>query len=297
MKKSFLSHGWCDTAVVSQFAQKLEELGVPVFLDKWDLSSGQMVWSTIDKAIDDAEKLVLFLSRDALTGKGVKEEIARGLQKAYEKQGEAFLIPVALDTYEDISPLVPVRVRGASMIRATEQGFDESVAQLVRAIRGDPIPREAINVPTDFYWRSHAFANGLVIEVGGGIQTQQGFSVEAFWDEPVLFMENAWGTNPPGMPQEPVGFGMIEAGVEQHLPKTADTRLCASIHNHAISRHVSFYLPVSTPDGKCPPPPKRVILRDKFRTVLRDPLGRIGSERKPLVSVLLVSLAETRAAH
>ena len=118
MKKSFLSHGWCDASVVSQFAQKLEERGAPVFLDKWDLSSGQMVWSTIDKAIDDAEKIILFLSRDSLTGKGVKEEIDRGLQKAYEKQGEAFIIPVALDRYDDISPLVPIRIRGANMIRA-----------------------------------------------------------------------------------------------------------------------------------------------------------------------------------
>jgi hypothetical protein len=198
MKKSFFSHGWCDAAVVSQFAQKLEGSGIPVFLDKWDLSGGQMVWSTIDKAIDDAEKLVLFLSRDALTGKGVKEEIDRGLQKAHEKQGEAFIIPVALDTYDDISLLVPVRIRGANMIRAFDQAFDESVAQLVRAIRGEPIPRKAVKVPTDFYCRFHSFADALLIEVGSGIQTQDGFSVEANWDEPVLFKERVWGMNPPG---------------------------------------------------------------------------------------------------
>jgi len=275
MKKSFLSHGWCDSAVISQFAEKLEGRGIPVFLDKWDLSSGQMVWSAIDTAIDDAEKLILFLSRDALTGKGVKEEIDRGLQKAYEKQEEAFMIPVALDAYDDISALLPIRVRGANMIRAFDQSFDESVAQLARAIRGEPIPRQAIKVATDFYCRFHRFANALVIEIGSGMQIQNGFSVEAFWDDPVLFVEQAWGMNPPGTPNSLTGFAMITGGDEQHLPKTPDTRLCASIHNHTINRHESFYWVVSTPDGKCPSAPKRIILRDKFRKVIREPLEEL----------------------
>lgn len=275
MKKAFFSYGWCDGALVSQFAQTVEAHGISVFLDKWDLSSGQMVWSTIDRAIDNAEKLVLFLSRDALSGKGVKEEIERGLQKAYEKQGEAFIIPIALDTYDDISALVPIRVRGANMIRASDQAFDDCIAQLLQAIRGEQVPRQAANVPTDFYCRYHCFVNGLVIEIGSGIQTQHGFSIEAFWDEPVLFIEMAWGMNPPNAPNNLIGFGMLEAGHEQHLPKTPDTRLCASIHNYSLSRRESFYFPVSKPDGTCPPSPKLVILRDKFRNVIRNPLKAI----------------------
>lgn len=275
MKKSYLSHGWCDASVVSKFAQKLEERAVPVFLDKWDLSSGQMIWSTIDEAIDDTEKLVLFLSRDALTGKGVKEEIDRGLQKAYEKQGETFIIPVALDSYDDIFPLVPIRIRGANMIRAFDQAFDETVVQLVRAIRGEPVPRQAVNVPTDFYCRFHEFADALLIEIGSGIQIQNGFSVEAIWDEPVLFRERGWGMNPPDTPENLTGFGMITAGPEQHLPRTPDSRICASLHNQGISRHVSFYIAISTPDGRRPPAPKLVILRDQFGKVIRNPLKEL----------------------
>jgi hypothetical protein len=271
MKPSFMSHGWCDAAIVSQFSQKVEERGLAVFLDKWNLSSGQMIWATIDRAIDDAEKLVLFLSRDALIGKGVKEEIDRGLQKAYEKQGEAFIIPVALDSYDDISPLLPIRVRGANMIRAFDQTFDESVAQLDRAIRGEPIPRQAVNVPTDFYCRFYGYANALVIEVGSGIQAQNGFAVEILWNESVLF-KNEWGMNPPGTPNNIRGFAMITGGPEQHLPKTPDTRLCASIHNESITRHQSFYFAVSTPDSRCPSLPNRVRLFDRFGKVIRERL-------------------------
>lgn len=275
MKKSFLSYGWCDAALISQFGANLEARGVSVFLDKWDLSSGQMVWSAIDKAIDDAEKLVLFLSRDALSGKGVKEEIDRGLQKAYERQGETFIIPIALDSYDDISSLIPIRVRGANMIRAFDQPFDESVEQIVRAIRDEPIARQATSAPIDFYCRFHSYEDALIIEIGSGIQTQDGFSVEANWEVPILFKEKDWGMNPPDTPENLTGFKMIEAGSEQHLPKTPDTRICASLHNQTISRKSSFYFAVATPDGKCPPEPDLVILKDKFRKVIRSPVAKM----------------------
>ena len=35
MKKTFLSHGNCDAALVSRFGEALEQSEVPVFLDKW----------------------------------------------------------------------------------------------------------------------------------------------------------------------------------------------------------------------------------------------------------------------
>src|ERR1022692_1833931 len=98
MKKTFLTHGWCDAGLVSNYAVALEAKGIAVFLDKWDIAHGKMTWATIDRAIDDARKLVLFLSRDALTGNGVQEELDRALQKAYEKHGQVFIIPVAFDS-------------------------------------------------------------------------------------------------------------------------------------------------------------------------------------------------------
>src|ERR1700722_15399107 len=97
---------------------------------------------------------------------------------------EPFIVPLALDRYDDLTPLIPIRIRAANMIRATDQSFDESLAQLERTIRGESAPRIAALEPTDFYCRFHRFMNALVIEVGSGMQTQDGFSVEASWDQP-----------------------------------------------------------------------------------------------------------------
>jgi hypothetical protein len=281
MKKSFLSYGWCDSHLVSQFAERLEASGIPVFLDKWDLSGGQMVWTTIDKAIDEAEKLVLFLSRNALTGKGIREEIDRGLQKAYEKQGDVFIIPVALDDYNDLSPLIPVRVRAANMVRATHQSFDESIADLARAIRGDQNPRQAVPTPTDFYCRYWPFSNGLGIEIGSGIQSLQGFVVETKW-QPRNVVCTQFGSCDPKDPSSLIKRPSYVTGANFNLTHGFQSCLIASFVDLSINRNESFFMFFSTLDEKdsltsiCPQFPVSVILKDKFGKILRSPLQRVG---------------------
>jgi len=269
MKKAFLSHGWCDATLVTQFGEALEQSGIPVFLDKWDIPSGGMVWTTIDKAIDEASKLVLFLSRDSLTGKGVHEELDRGLQKAYEKHGEVFIVPVALDPYEDIAPLLPIRVRGANMIRAFEIGFSETVTILKAAILDEPLPRRAAVAPTDFFYRLYSLHDSMVIELGTGLPIQDGFGFETVWPEPVKWVSAGMG--PPGNPSLVTWEqGMWVTAQGFYIPNRPDTRLCPAYSNRSIRRNESFYIRVSAPDGGCPKPPIKVRLYDHFHRLVRD---------------------------
>lgn len=272
MKKAFLSHGWCDVTLVAKFGEYLEQHGIPVFLDKWDIQSGAMVWSRIDKAIDDASKLVLFLSRDALTGKGVREEVDRGLQKAYERNGEVFIIPVALDPIEDIGSLLPIRVRGANMIRAFELGYSESVSTLQLAILDQLPNRIAKAIPTDFYYRIYQFADSMIIELGSGLPVQEGFGFETIWPEPVQFIDG--GIGPSGKPSVvPWSQGMWMTTRGFYIPKDAATRLCPAYSNRRIKRGESFYMRVTTPSKQCPQPPTKVRLYDQFYQAVRDPVA------------------------
>lgn len=272
MKKAFLSHGWCDAALVSRFGEALEQSEVPVFLDKWDIRSGAMVWTTIDKAIDEALKLVLFLSRDSLTGKGVREELDRGLQKAYEKHGEVFIVPVALDPYEDIAPLLPIRIRGANMIRAFEIGFSETITMLKAAILDKPLPRRATVAPTDFFYRLYSFQDSMVVELGTGLPTQEGFGFETIWPEPVRWISAGMG--PPGNPSLVVWEqGMWVTAQGFYIPNRPDIRLCPAYSNRSIRRNESFYIRVSASDGGCPRPPMKVRLYDHFHQLIRDPVA------------------------
>ena len=273
MKRAFLSHGWCDADLVSQFGEAVEQNGVQVFLDKWDIRSGAMIWTTIDKAIDEASQLVLFLSRDSLSGRGVREELDRGLQKAYEKHGEVFMIPVALDRIEDIARLLPIRVRGANMIRAFELGFPESVAALKSAILDEPLARRAVTMPTDFYYRTYQLGASLVVELGTGLPVQEGFGFETVWSEPVRFVSAGMGS-----PRKPSAAaweqGMWVTTHGFYIPQHPDTRLCPAYGNRSIRRGESFYIRVVTSDGRCPNAPAVVRLYDKFHQLVRDSVAR-----------------------
>jgi len=272
MKKAFLSHGWCDAELVSQFGEALEQSEIPVFLDKWDIPSGEMVWTTIDKAIDEASKLVLFLSRDSLAGRGVREELDRGLQKAYEKHGEVFIVPVALDSYEDIAPLLPIRIRGANMIRAFEVGFSATVAMLKAAILDIPLPRRAAVVPTDFFYRLYRFHDSMVVELGTGLPTQDGFGFETIWPEPIRWISAGMG--PPKNPSLVAWKqGMWVTAQGFYIPNHPDTRLCPAYSNRSIRRNESFYIRVSATDGGCPRPPIKARLYDHFHQLIRDPVA------------------------
>jgi len=269
MKKAFLSHGSCDAILVSQFGEALEQSEIPVFLDKWDIQSGAMIWTTIDKAIDEALKLILFLSRDSLTGKGVSEELDRGLQKAYEKHGEVFIVPVGLDPYEDIAPLLPIRIRGANMIRAFEIDFSETISMLRAAILDKPLPRRATVAPTDFFFRIYSFQDSMIVELGTGLPTQEGFGFETIWPGPVRWISAGMG--PQGNPSLVAweqGIWVTAQGF--YIPNRPDTRLCPAYSNRSIRRNESFYIRVSASEGGCPRPPMKVQLYDHFHRLIRD---------------------------
>lgn len=274
MKKAFLSHGWCDADSVAHFAQGLEVEKVPVFLDKWDIEKGAMVWQRIDEAIDKASKLVLFLSRDALNGKGVQEELDRGLQKAYERHGSVFIVPVGLEPYEDLSSLLPIRVRGGNMIRAWEQPFEETIDELKNAILNLRPERKADGPPPDFFYRLHRATNGMLVELGSGIQMIQGFSIEVIWPEPVKFVGVAIG--PVGKSSNLQRVGVYESGAYHYIPKTPETRLCFSYYNGVVKRGQSFYLHIARENGSCPADPIHVRLYDRFHDVVRDPVQPIA---------------------
>jgi hypothetical protein len=270
LQKAFLCHGGDDAALVSKFAQELESLDIPVFLDKWDITSGSVVWTTIDRAIDEASKLVIFLSSSTLARPGVQEELDRGYQKAYEKRGEVFIVPVALEPLEDLLPILPLGIRSRQMIRAYSFDFPKTVELIRRAILDEPLDRIATDSPTDFFYRTYRFVNAMVVELGTALPVQDGFGFETLWPEPIQLVR--WYSGPSGnpamVPGANVGYWRFAAGT--YMPKHPDTRLCVALSNHSIRRDESFYIAVTTPERECPKPPIKVRLYDQWYQPVRD---------------------------
>lgn len=273
MTKAFLSHGWCDATVVAKIAEALESQGIDVFLDKWDISHGKLIWATIDRAIDEASKLVVFLSRDALDGKGFKEEIDLGLQKAYERHGDVFIIPVALDPIEDMHPLLPVRIRAANMIRAFEIGFANTIDEIRNAIRGNSPTRVAANAPTDFYYRAFPISQFMIVELGTGLPVQEGFGFETNWAQPVKFIDAGMG--PAGRPHNvawSAGIWATAAGF--HISSQPDRIVRPAYSNRSIKRNESFFILVEDSQQRCAAEPTLVRLYDQFFQPIREPVEK-----------------------
>ena len=276
-KRAFLSYGGDDADLVAQFASGLEESGVDVFLDKWDILPGQPIWTTIDRAIDESSWMILFLSSKTLLRKGVLEELDRGYQKAYERHGEDYLIPVALDEMGSLLPSLPLGIRSRNILPAYEYGLDNTVQRLKAIINREVLPREPSPVPTDFYCRLYDYSaqSGVVIEIATALPVLAEFGCETRWTVPVLFPRFNWGS--PGdpatitMPDSSGGILQFATGT-QWSSERFDTHWHISFYNQAIRRDRSFYMAFAWPDQQCPTLPPSIALFDAWGNTIRESL-------------------------
>jgi hypothetical protein len=158
------------------------------------------------------------------------------------------------------------------MIRAYDLGFAPTVDALERAILDKPAPRVAPKVPLDFYYRLgegkwHEKKEVLVVELGSAVRTQEGFSFETAWTEPVYCLAHGLGSA--GKPESMAGFPVLHMRNQlPQKPADASANICATLVNQTIRRGVSYYMVMCSPDGTRPAPPISASLGDQFRSVI-----------------------------
>jgi hypothetical protein len=116
--KIFLSHASRDKALVREIRNHLPE-HVRSWLDEKQLLIGDDLGGSIKKAIEaDTDYVIIFLSRDSVTSKWVKRELAWALKR--EKQlGRPFVLPMLLDK-ETWSLVQPKGFRSRKYILCTD---------------------------------------------------------------------------------------------------------------------------------------------------------------------------------
>ena len=132
--KAFLCHASGDKPAVREMYKRLVFEGVDAWLDKEKLLPGQDWRVEIPKAVQEADVVIVFLSKNSITKEGyVQKEIKIALDIAEEKpEGTIFLIPARLEEClvpETVEPLaVGGFVRGqwlypvAAFVEITRQG-------------------------------------------------------------------------------------------------------------------------------------------------------------------------------
>ncbi len=98
MTTLFLSHATEDDAVVERLQQALGELGEAVWIDSRQLRGGQLLWSGVAEAIDQAAAYAVLVSPAALQSDWVGDELDYALSRQQALGAASFpVLPLTLD--------------------------------------------------------------------------------------------------------------------------------------------------------------------------------------------------------
>lgn len=96
----FLSYSSNDRSIVERVASILKKRDVDVWFDEWKLRVGDSLISEIEKGIQRADFIVLFISSHSLSSKWVREEYEASKVRAIESEGRVRILPAILDGSE-----------------------------------------------------------------------------------------------------------------------------------------------------------------------------------------------------
>ena len=132
---AFVSYGHADAAWVHVLAGNLEELGVRVFLDAWELVAGDLIAVRLQDGLAAAGAVVFVVSPESVGRGWVNEEF--GAAVAAAAAGRQRLIPVLLGEVA-LPPLVAAR--GYVDFRQVDDPavYEARVRELAAAVRGEP---------------------------------------------------------------------------------------------------------------------------------------------------------------
>lgn len=143
--KVFLSHASEDKErFVLEFARRLRENGVDVWLDRWEMLPGDSLIDKIfEEGLSNAGAVVVVLSRNSITKPWVREELNTALVKRISTGSK--LIPIVLDDCE-----VPEALASTVWERIEDPvAYDESFARVLNAVFGS-VQRPSLGSPPQY---------------------------------------------------------------------------------------------------------------------------------------------------
>ncbi len=137
--KVFLSYSWSNSAERHALAKAISEIpNVMPLVDKEFIQPGDSVHDSISNAIDDADCLVVLLTREGLKSREVLDEIGR----AHERK--KLIIPVVAEK----TPLekLPWYLRDLNWITYGDRNFDQVLEAIMKTISRRANPLEGIDL-------------------------------------------------------------------------------------------------------------------------------------------------------
>ncbi|MBF0583246.1 MAG: TIR domain-containing protein [Magnetococcales bacterium] len=179
----FLSHSSKDKEAVGQWATRLRDAGLRVWLDDREMEGGQSIPREIEKGLEHSERLMVFLSPDSIASPWVKREV--DAMYCREHSVEDPIIPVLLKECKVRLLLKSTKhidlrkpdAMGRLLAAVQSSGPVSSSAPAVAATKvdlshlpntgGKLFGRDAMLETLDGVWQGHKWRIGVLVAEGG----------------------------------------------------------------------------------------------------------------------------------
>jgi hypothetical protein len=132
MATIWITYAWADNqhGDVDFVAQELEQAGLQVKLDRWNISAGQRLWSQIENFIvspEQSDAWLLVATNNSLSSEPCKEEYAYALNRALDVRGHSYPV-IALFLGPVDQNLIPAGIRTRLYVSITDPDWKERIA-------------------------------------------------------------------------------------------------------------------------------------------------------------------------
>jgi hypothetical protein len=131
MATVWITYAWADNqnGDVDFVAQELEQAGLQVRLDRWNISAGQRLWSQIENFIispEQSDAWLLVATNNSLSSEPCKEEYAYALDRALSVRGQSYPV-IALFLGSVDQNLIPAGIRTRLYVSITDPDWKERI--------------------------------------------------------------------------------------------------------------------------------------------------------------------------
>lgn len=94
--KAFVCHSGRDKIIAQRIATDLLKEGIDIWIDAWEIKASDSISSKIRKGLEDAEYIIVLLSKSLLSSKGAMRELDSAIIRATYEKG-IVIIPAKMD--------------------------------------------------------------------------------------------------------------------------------------------------------------------------------------------------------
>ena len=135
MPRLFLSYSNKDRQKVHELAIALREVGIDVWLDRWEIKVGDQISQKIDAGLQDAEFLAIWLTNRSIASGWVQREWQAKFNEEIST-GKTAVLPLLGEPCE-----IPALLRDKKYADFT-RNFEEGLSELLVALGAQPSPNQ-----------------------------------------------------------------------------------------------------------------------------------------------------------